>query len=49
MTAKVMVTFLALFAEVEWDFISLRTKEALTAKKAAGVRSLGAPQMASVE
>jgi DNA invertase Pin-like site-specific DNA recombinase len=43
MTAKVMVTLLALFAEIERDFISLRTKEALTAKKAAGVR-LGKPK-----
>jgi DNA invertase Pin-like site-specific DNA recombinase len=43
MTAKVMVTLLALFAEIERDFISLRTKEVLAAKKAAGVR-LGKPK-----
>lgn len=43
MTAKVMVTLLALFAEIERDFISLRTKEALASKKAAGAR-LGKPK-----
>jgi len=36
MTAKVMVTLLALFAEIERDLVSLRTKEALAAKKAQG-------------
>lgn len=43
MTAKIMVTFLALFAEIERDFISLRTKEALATKKAQGV-TLGKPK-----
>ena len=43
MQSKVMGTFLALFAEVERDFISQRTKEGLKARKAAGVR-LGRPK-----
>ncbi len=38
-----MITLLALFAEIEHDFISLRTKEALVAKKAQGV-VLGKPK-----
>ena len=42
-TAKVMVTLLALFGEIERDFISLRTKEALAAKKAQGI-VLGKPK-----
>jgi DNA invertase Pin-like site-specific DNA recombinase len=42
-TSKVMVTLLALFAEIERDFISLRTKEALAAKKAQGA-ILGKPK-----
>ena len=42
-TSKVMVTFLALFAEIERDFISSRTKEALAARKAQGV-VLGKPK-----
>jgi DNA invertase Pin-like site-specific DNA recombinase len=36
--AKIMRTQLALFAEVERDLLSLRIKEALTNKKASGVR-----------
>ena len=38
-----MVTLLALFGEIERDFISLRTKEALAAKKAQGI-VLGKPK-----
>jgi DNA invertase Pin-like site-specific DNA recombinase len=43
MTSKIMVAFLALFAEIERDFISLRTKEALAMRKAQGV-TLGKPK-----
>lgn len=39
---KVMVTLFGLFAEIERDLISLRTKEALAAVRAAGKR-LGRP------
>jgi len=42
MQSKIMSTMLALFAELERTFISLRTKEALKARKAQGVR-LGRP------
>ena len=42
-TSKVMVTLLALFAEIERDFISIRTKETLASKKAQGV-VLGKPK-----
>ena len=42
MQSKVMATMFALFAELEHDFISQRTKEALKARKAAGVK-LGRP------
>jgi len=38
-----MVTFLALFSEIERDFISLRTKEALATRRAQGV-TLGKPK-----
>ncbi len=41
--SKVMTTMLSLFAELERDFISMRTKEALRARKAAGVK-LGRPK-----
>ncbi len=42
MTSKVMITLFSLFAELERDLISMRTKEALAAKKAQGVQ-LGKP------
>jgi DNA invertase Pin-like site-specific DNA recombinase len=41
--SKVMSTMFALFAELERDFISQRTKEALAARKKAGVK-LGRPK-----
>jgi DNA invertase Pin-like site-specific DNA recombinase len=41
--SKIMSTMLALFAELEHDFISQRTKEALRARKAQGVK-LGRPR-----
>jgi DNA invertase Pin-like site-specific DNA recombinase len=43
MTAKVMITLFSLFAELERDLVSLRTKEALAAKKTQGV-ILGKPK-----
>lgn len=43
MTAKVMITLLSLFSELERDFVSIRTKEALKARKAQGV-ILGKPK-----
>lgn len=43
MTSKVMITLLSLFGELERDFVSIRTKEALKAKKAQGV-ILGKPK-----
>lgn len=43
MTGKIMVTLFSLFAELERDLISLRTKEALAAKKLQGV-VLGKPK-----
>ena len=41
--SKVMATMFAVFAEIERDLISLRTKEALAAKKAQGIK-LGRPK-----
>ena len=43
MTSKVMVTMLSLFAELERDLISHRTREALRSKKAQG-QVLGKPK-----
>ena len=43
MNSKIMITLFSLFAELERDMISLRTKEALAAKKAQGI-SLGKPK-----
>lgn len=43
MTAKVMITLLSLFAELERDLVSLRTKEALAVKRAQGIK-LGKPK-----
>jgi DNA invertase Pin-like site-specific DNA recombinase len=43
MTSKVMITLFSLFAELERDLISLRTKEALASKKSQGIK-LGKPK-----
>jgi DNA invertase Pin-like site-specific DNA recombinase len=43
MASKVYVTMFAMWAELERDFISMRTREALAAKKAQGI-PLGKPQ-----
>jgi DNA invertase Pin-like site-specific DNA recombinase len=43
MNSKVIVTLFSLFAELERDLVSLRTREALAAKKAQGQR-LGKPR-----
>ena len=43
MNSKIIVTLFSLFAELERDLISLRTKEALATKKAQGVQ-LGKPK-----
>ena len=43
MQSKIMATMLSLFSELERDFISARTKEALRVKKAQGVK-LGRPK-----
>ncbi len=42
MLSKVMVTLFSLFSELERDLVSLRTKDALAAKKAQGIK-LGKP------
>src|SRR5205807_8989366 len=43
MNSKIMITLFSLFAELERDLLSLRTKEALATKKLQGV-SLGKPK-----
>lgn len=43
MNSKVMITLFSLFAELERDLISSRTKEALASKKAQGIQ-LGKPR-----
>lgn len=43
MQSKIMATVLGMVAEIEREFISMRTKEALAARKAAGVQ-LGRPR-----
>ncbi|ERT10957.1 recombinase family protein [Photorhabdus temperata] len=43
LNSKVIVTLFSLFGELERDFISLRTKEALASKKAKGL-TLGKPK-----
>jgi len=42
MSSKIIVTLFSLFAELERDLVSMRTKEALVAKRAQGIR-LGKP------
>ncbi|CAM2830496.1 site-specific DNA recombinase; e14 prophage [Legionella steigerwaltii] len=43
MNSKIMITLFSLFAELERDLISLRTKEALASKKRQGIQ-LGKPK-----
>jgi DNA invertase Pin-like site-specific DNA recombinase len=43
MTSKVQITMFSLLAEIERDLISMRTKEALAARKASGMK-LGRPE-----
>ena len=43
MQSKTMITLFGLFAELERDLVSARTKESLAAKQEAGVR-LGRPK-----
>ena len=42
MLTKIMINTFAMVAEIERDFVSIRTKEALAAKKAKGIK-LGRP------
>lgn len=42
MSSKIIITLFSLFAELERDLISMRTREALAAKKAQGIK-LGKP------
>lgn len=44
MNSKIMITLFSLFAELERDLISLRTKEALASKKMQGIQ-LGKPKV----
>jgi putative DNA-invertase from lambdoid prophage Rac len=43
MNSKIVITLFSLFAELERDLVSLRTKEALAAKKTQGIM-LGKPK-----
>lgn len=43
MNSKIITTLFSLFAELERDLISLRTKEALASKKSQGIQ-LGKPK-----
>lgn len=43
MNSKIIITLFSLFGELERDMVSLRTKEALAAKKAQGIK-LGKPK-----
>lgn len=43
MNSKIIITLFSLFAELELDMVSLRTKEALNSKRAQGVK-LGKPK-----
>jgi len=43
MASKIIITLFSLFSELERDLISMRTKEALAAKKAQGIK-LGKPK-----
>jgi DNA invertase Pin-like site-specific DNA recombinase len=43
MNSKIIITLFSLFGELERDLVSLRTKEALAAKKSQGIK-LGKPK-----